>query len=101
MFDSDNEEEPSTSAQRLDPALFQQAEAALQQAKDRAIQEQKQQRLLQANEQEGRIQTDLKKRSRKRGQPDGKATKVIGYVGVAVTRHSICAEGCFNLSSAT
>lgn len=81
VFGSDDEQEASTSsAPRLDPALFQQAELALQQAKERALQDERNQRREEARLAEVAldVQGSSRKRASKRSRTDGNATRVIG-----------------------
>lgn len=77
VFGSDDEQEASTSvAPRLDPALFQQADLALSQAKERAIQEERAQRQERARVEIAAAESEDSSYKRGRGQP--KATRVIG-----------------------
>lgn len=81
VFDNDDQPEPSTSsAPRLDPALFQQAELALQQAKERALQEEREKREEEARVAEAALerQSSSRKRGSKRSRADGTATRIIG-----------------------
>lgn len=74
--DEDDEPRPSSSAPRLDPALFQQADLALQQAKERALQEQRQQRQEAAlAAEEGRTSPT---RGKKRTRPEAKTSRIVG-----------------------
>jgi hypothetical protein len=74
----DNEAATSSTAPRLDPALFQQAEAAFEDAKRRALQEQRAQKQIMNEARSDNAPSRSRKRSRKQSSSHGTAIKVIG-----------------------
>lgn len=80
VFDDNDDEATSSTAPRLDPALFQQAELAFTQAKHRARLEEQEQMNEQARLAEAAMEAEgsSHRRGSKRSRSEGKATRVIG-----------------------